>query len=188
MVPAMEEKTPAEAKPSDPKKREREYAKEIERLTHCPGLVGAIINWIVDTARRPSRVLALGAAVTLIGTMVGRRIAGPTGSATYLYVIGIAPTASGKQHPANCIDELMLAAGAKDHIGPGEFISMPAIVHCLTRQPLALAVIDELGSYLKRINNHKASDFVKACSQVLRTLWGINFGLYKTPEWAGLKS
>jgi hypothetical protein len=54
----------------------------LAELTECPGLVGDIIDWITDTARRPNRVLALGAAVTIIGTLIGRRAAMPTRSAT----------------------------------------------------------------------------------------------------------
>jgi hypothetical protein len=56
-------------------------SESLEPLTRVPGLLGDIVDWIVDTARRPSRVLALGAAISVIGTLIGRRAAGPTGSA-----------------------------------------------------------------------------------------------------------
>jgi hypothetical protein len=42
----------------------------LEAYTHCPGLVGDIVDFITDTARRPNRVLALGAAVTVVGTLI----------------------------------------------------------------------------------------------------------------------
>src|SRR5215510_4421584 len=71
---------------------------ELARFTTVPGLVGEIVDWITATSRRPNRVLALGAAVTVVGTLIGRRVAGPTRSATHLYAVGIAPTGSGKQH------------------------------------------------------------------------------------------
>ena len=67
---------------------------ELARFTAVPGLLGEIIDWIVATSRRPNRVLALGAAVTVVGTLIGRRAAGPTRSATHLYAVGIAPTAN----------------------------------------------------------------------------------------------
>ena len=50
---------------------------ELARFTTVPGLVGEIVDWIVATSRRPNRVLALGAAVTVVGTLIGRRAAGP---------------------------------------------------------------------------------------------------------------
>ena len=53
---------------------------ELEPYTRdVPGVVGEIIEWIVATARRPNRVLALAAAIPLVGTLIGRRVAGPTG-------------------------------------------------------------------------------------------------------------
>src|SRR5262245_25214006 len=64
---------------------------ELTRFTTVPGVVGEIIDWIVATSRRPNRVLALGAAITVVGTLIGRRAAGPTRSATHLYAVGIAP-------------------------------------------------------------------------------------------------
>ena len=50
---------------------------ELARFTTVPGLLGEIIDWITATSRRPNRVLALGAAVTVVGTLIGRRAAGP---------------------------------------------------------------------------------------------------------------
>lgn len=157
----------------------------IEALTHCKGLVGQIVDWIEKTARRPNRTLALGAAVTVVGTLIGRRVAGPTRSATHLYVLGLAPTGSGKQHPIDAVSRLMRSAKAGHHIGPSEFISMPAVINMLQRQPLAVCAQDEFGSYLKRILNRRASGFENGISKILRTVWGTSFSEYMTPEWAG---
>ena len=56
---------------------------ELEPYTRgVPGVVGEVIEWILATARRPNRVLALAAAIPLVGTLIGRRVAGPTRSAT----------------------------------------------------------------------------------------------------------
>lgn len=156
-----------------------------DELTRCKGLIGEIVDWITATARRPNRALALGAAITVIGTLVGRRVAGPTRSATHLYVVGLASTASGKQHPAECVLRLMRAAKAGHHIGPSEWISMPAVINMLCRQPLALCAQDEFGAFLKRINGRRASGFEAGISKILRMLWGTSFSEYMTPEWAG---
>ncbi|HEX2337256.1 MAG TPA: hypothetical protein VHI72_12345, partial [Hyphomicrobiaceae bacterium] len=88
--------TPApEAKPTPVDELER-YARNV------PGVMGEVIEWIVATARRPNRVLALAAAIPLVGTLIGRRVAGPTRSATHLYAVAVAPTGAGKQHPIDC--------------------------------------------------------------------------------------
>jgi hypothetical protein len=159
-------------------------ADALEPFTHVPGVVGDIVDWIVATARRPNRVLALGAAVTVVGTLIGRRVAGPTRSATHLYVVPVGPTGSGKQHLLDAVTALMRSAGAQSHIGPGEFISMPAVVNFILRKPLALCLQDEYGAFLRRITSKKASGFENAVSKILRTLWATSFSAMATAEWA----
>lgn len=153
-----------------------------------PGLVGMVANWITATARRPQPSLSLGAALTVCGTAIGRSLAGPTLSATHLYVIALAPTGAGKDHPLQQSLLLMRAAGMGHHIGPSEFISMPAVINFLMRKPLSLCAMDEFGAFVKRINSRKASGFEGAISKILRTAWGVSFKPMMTPEWAGKTS
>lgn len=178
---AVPSETGIPASVAPPKKKPDELA----ALTHVPGVVGDLIDWITATARRPNRVLALGAAVTIVGTLIGRRVAGPTRSATHLYVVTLAPSGGGKGHALDCIPRLMRAAGAGHHIGPSEFISMPAVVNFMQRMPLSLCAQDELGGFLSRIlNTKKASSFEASISKILRTIWNLSFSEYTTPEWA----
>jgi hypothetical protein len=66
---------------------------------------------------------------------------------------------------------------------------MPAIIAAISRQPHCIvAPIDEFGSFLSRINNKRASSFEGAISGMLRSLWGINFESFSTPEWAQRKA
>lgn len=155
-----------------------------EHLTHLPGLVGALTDWITDTALYPQRGLSLGAALTLVGTAAGRHLAGPTRSGTHLYVVCLAPSGAGKDHPLNAIAPILDAAGMRAHIGPSQFISMPAVIRFLQRVPLSVCAMDEFGSFLKRINSRRASGFEGAISGMLRTAWGCSFKAMATPEWA----
>lgn len=148
------------------------------------GLVGDIAQWIVDTARRPQPELAVGAALTIVGTVAGRQFCGPTRSGTHLYVLGLAPTGTGKDHPLQQIGRIMAAAKLSQHLGPSEFISMPAVVNFLQRKPLSVCPMDEFGSFMKRINSKRASGFEGAISKVIRTMWSSSFAPYATPEWA----
>ena len=162
-----------------------------EAAPHIPfpgGLVGDIARWISDTARRPQPELAIGAALAIVGTAAGRQFSGPTKSGTHLYVLGLAPTGKGKDHPLQQISRIMGAAGMAAHIGPSEFISMPAVVNFLTRKPLAICPMDEFGGFMKRINSKRASGFESSISKVLRTMWSTSFAPYLTPEWASKPS
>lgn len=165
-------------------KRARAAVEFPDALTHVPGLVGDITDWICATARRPNRVLALGAALTLVGTAMGRFWAGPTLSSTVLYMLALAPSGVGKDHALQQIKRLLAAARMTRTIGPDEFISMPAVIHFIEREPLSLCPMDEFGAFLKRINAKRASGFERGISKIMRSVWGTNFGLMTTPEWA----
>jgi hypothetical protein len=128
-------------------------ANDREKLTYLPGLVGDLVEWIVAGARRPNRMLALGVASVVIGTLIGRRIEGPTGSATHLFVILLAPTGYGKEHPLQAGPALMEAAGRLDLLGPQEWASAPGFINRLKRGPLMVCFVDELGDELSKINS-----------------------------------
>jgi len=153
-------------------------------LLHPSGLLGEIMDWIVGGSRRPSRALALGPAIGVVGTLVGNGVTGPTDSATHTYIIGLAPSGAGKDYPLQCIKRLMGAANLKNLLGPSEFISMPSVVNFLQRQPLSICAMDEIGAWLKRLSNKNASGYEASISKILRTIWGISFESYLTPEWA----
>lgn len=155
-----------------------------DHLTRVPGLVGEITDWITDTAMFPQRGLSLGAALTIVGTAAGRHLAGPNRCGTHLYVIGLAPSGAGKNHPLTMISTIMDAAGLRQHVGPSQFISMPAVINFLTKTPLSVCPMDEFGSFLKRINSRRASGFEGAISGMLRSAWGASFAIMPTPEWA----
>lgn len=159
-----------------------------DHLTRVPGLVGRITDWITDCALFPQRGLALGAALCVVGTAAGRHLAGPTKNGTHLYVVGLAPSGAGKDHALSQIAVILAAADMRSHIGPSQFISMPAVINFLCRAPLSICAMDEFGAFLKRINNRRASGFEGAISGLLRTAWGSSFKAMPTPEWAGRAS
>jgi hypothetical protein len=158
-------------------------------LLNVPGLVGHITRWITKTALYPQPMLSLGAALAIVGTAAGRKYAGPTKSGTHLYILGLAPTGAGKNHPAKQAKRLMRAADMKDLLGPGQFMSEPAVYQYVSAQPQMLCFMDEFGSYLQRINSPKgASGYEKAISGALRSFWGASFDTVSPPAWAASSS
>ena len=86
-----------------------------DALTRVPGLVGRITDWITDTGPREQRGLALGAALTLVGTAAGRKFSGPTLSGTHLYILALAPTGAGKDAALKGIPRVLEAATMAAH-------------------------------------------------------------------------
>jgi len=154
-------------------------------LLDCPGLVGDIIDYVVATARKPQRVLALATALTVVGTCGGRRYAGPTGSGTHLYCLAAAKSGASKDHGLDMAVRLLTAAEMTQHVGKGEWMSFQAVYKSLNRQPLSLNCIDEVGGFLKRINKRTSGGNEQAITAVLRTAWGKSFKMLPPPEWAG---
>lgn len=170
--------------PVERKGGKREFEEVPEGLLYPNGLLGELIDWIVGGARRPSRALALGPAISIIGTIAGQAVRGPTRSATHLYSIGLAPSGAGKDHPLQTIAAILNAANLADLVGPSEFISMPSVVNFIQRQTLSLCAMDEIGAWLRRLSNKNASSYEQSISKILRSVWGLSFRDYMTPEWA----
>lgn len=153
-------------------------------LDYPPGLVGEIAQWIVAVSRKQQPELAIGAALAIVGAACGRQIKGPTQSSTALYVLALAPTGKGKEAPLKAIIRIMMAAGLGHHVGPDQWMSMSALINMVTRKPLACCAQDEFGGFMQRVFHRRASTHERAIPQILRSLWGVNFGPWTTPQWA----
>ncbi|MEM1378023.1 MAG: PriCT-2 domain-containing protein, partial [Pseudomonadota bacterium] len=161
---------------------------ELEIPEFPAGLVGDIARYIVSIGRRPQPAIAIGAALVLVGTAAGRLYRTPTGGGTNLYVLGLAPTAAGKDAPLGALSDLLTRAGRGDLIGPSEFISMPAVIDFVKGKPLSACPMDEFGDFMRRINGKRASGFERSVNKLIREMWSKDFGTYTTPQWAAKKS
>jgi Bifunctional DNA primase/polymerase, N-terminal/Protein of unknown function (DUF3987) len=157
-----------------------EEANPLEPYTRIPGTLGDVVDWIVRTARRPNRVLALGAAIVTIGTLIGRRVAGPTRSATHLYVVTVAPATAGKDHPRRCILPMMDAARAGVHVHLGDITSQSGFNRMMKNTPLSVVVIDEIAGFLGRITSPRSSFWERRLSGKLREQWSCSFNAIGT--------
>lgn len=146
------------------------------------GLLGEIADWIIETTpRRPNRPLALAAAIVIVGTVLGRTLAGPTRSGTQLYVACIGGTGIGKDWPQRAITLVMEAIGLTCCVSSGKWKSDVALEGGIADAPAQIAIIDEIGQNLfapimgKRAGNHQVG-----ISGVLRQLWSASFATYQT--------
>jgi hypothetical protein len=137
-----------------------------------PGTVGAITDWVLAYSIRPNPVMALGVALTVVGTVVGRRIQGPQDSATHLYMIMLAPTGFGKDDPLNC-GRRLLTAFDETLIGPDEFVSSQGVWRFLKSHPLCCCFVDELGEQVALINDQKGNGFVSRVFGILKKCYNV---------------
>lgn len=153
-------------------------------LLRVPGLVGHIADWITATSRKPQPVLSLAAALGIVGTVAGRKFAGPTDSATHLYFLCTAGTGAGKNAPKKAAAQLLQQAGMKPLLGPGSFSSGSALVQHVSRYPASLCVMDEFGVFMGKLNAKNNSTHERAISGEMRQFWTLSFEDYQPPCWA----
>ncbi len=126
-------------------------------LTMPGGLVGDLARYMIDTARRPQPLLAIGASLCALGALMGRRYRTTTDLRTNLYIVGIADSGSGKNHAREVVNELFFEAGLAHHLGGNKIASGAGLLTALHRQPSILFQIDEFGMFLSAAADRKRS-------------------------------
>lgn len=153
-----------------------------------PGILGEIVDWIVQSADTPSPPLALGAALNLFGALIGRRFEGPTRARSNFYGVGVAPTGYGKNHALTCCSELAYAAGLHKFLGPEDVKSDSAIRKMLEAKPSVAVYMDEFGGYMGKILDRRAAAHDKRSRDMLLTLFSRANGTYHGSEGATEKA
>lgn len=146
---------------------------------HPAGVVGEIVDWICDWTAEPIRIHALGAALVIVGTLLGRKVytrSRPTSTA--LYIGAIAPSGMGKQHPQDCIRLALDEVCGNGSMHMGWNVSLPAIVVALQHQASKVMIADEFADKLIGLRSKNATTSQSAISEGLRSLWGTNTGTY----------
>jgi len=151
------------------------------------GVVNEIVDFFLGSAMYPSEKFARATALGIVGTLISRRIAGPSGArgvATHHYQALIGTTANGKEHVRTTGKLLLGAVGAGGLIGPGRFKSGAGIVKHLVAHPVSLNFMDELGAVFAMLADPKTAGYVRDVNEFLRELWGLSWGRYDSPSGA----
>ena len=120
-------------------------------LYNPPGILGEIVRLIVETASFPQPAYALNAALTLAGTILGRKVCTETGLRTNLYLVSIGTTGSGKEHPRKVVRQIFNAADIQEYNGGESLGSGQALLTRLSMTPCVLFQIDEFGQLMQAI-------------------------------------
>jgi hypothetical protein len=108
------------------------------------------------TAFKPQPVLALGAALTLCGTIMGRKVRTRTDLRTNLYIIGVADSGAGKEHQRHAVKTLLNEANGFSMITQ-DLASGPGLFEAVHKSPSHLLLVDEVGRFLMAITKEKAA-------------------------------
>ncbi len=148
-----------------------------DSLLNPPGVVGALADWICEWASEPIRIHAVGAALAIVGTIVGRKVYTKTRPAgTALYIGAITPSGFGKQHSQDAIRVALNEVFRNLHCGWQQ--SMPALAKVMEEQASRVMIADEFADKLMSLRSRNASTSQTAVSETLRSVWGANTGSY----------
>lgn len=112
------------------------------------GVIADFVDYMLASAIRPQPILAVAAAIAAVGVLAGRRYRTPTNLRSNVYVVGMAESGGGKDHPRKCLIEAFAKAGLAAMIGGNKIASGSGLLTALHRQPSILFQLDEFGQFM----------------------------------------
>lgn len=128
-----------------------------EHLYNVPGLVGEILDLSLKTAPYPSKVVSLCAAISFVAHLAGRKFRDKRNNFTNLYMIALAPSGSGKDHPRKVNIELANQVGIGATIGDS-FASGAGLEDFMYLSPNSLFQVDEIDCLFNVVKGAGRSD------------------------------
>ena len=120
-------------------------------LLEVPGILADTCQYMLDSSHRPQPILALGAGLSLLSVITGRRVMDEIGTRPNLYGLGVAPSGAGKEAPRSAVKEILWQAGAGAMLGES-IASHAGLVTHTGQQPSMVWLIDEIGRWLRGIS------------------------------------
>lgn len=125
-----------------------------DQLLRIPGFVGDVMDHTLATAPYPNVALAFCGALSLQAVLAGRKVRDEGDNRTNLYILALAHSAAGKDHPRKVNVRIMQRIGltnaAGDKVASGE-----GIQDALFQNPAMLFQTDELDGLLQSINKSR---------------------------------
>lgn len=154
-------------------------------ILNAPGILGEMARWITATAPKQQPELSLTAAIALCSVVMGRTYVSQFGNYTSLYLVMIAKSTEGKEHPQACVEQVLTDAGLTDLIGGAGYTSSGAVYSALLKAPCHIVTIDELGKLLK-LSRAKGQSHTEAALDKLVEAFGRLGGIMRPPTYSDM--
>lgn len=152
-------------------------------ILNPPGVLGDVARWITATAPKAQPELAVAAAVALASVVMGRTYRSQFGNFTSLYLVMVAKSTEGKEHPQGSVEKVLTTAGLEKLIGGSGYTSAGAVYSALISSPAHLVTIDEMGKLLK-ISRAKGNANAEAAIDKLVEAFGRQDGVMRPPTYS----
>ena len=151
------------------------------------GLLAEIVGYNLATALYPQPELALAGAISLLGTITGRKTTDSYGTRTNVYVLGLGLSGCGKEHARRVNKDLLIRSGGEKLIGSERVGSHAGIVTTMHDTPSSLMQLDEMGRLLETMKDPRKAPHLYNCITVLMQLYSSSGTLWKADAYADAK-
>ena len=123
-------------------------------LLRIPGFISEVMDHCMAVAPYPNQVMAFCGAVALQSFLAARKVRDPGDNRTNLYLLGLAYSSAGKDHPRKINTTLLHEIGL-GHCAGDKFASGEGIQDALFLNPAMLFQTDEVDTILQSISKSK---------------------------------
>jgi hypothetical protein len=148
-----------------------------------------MVRWMTASAVSPQPLLALGAALCAVGAAAGRRwkLDRPD-TRSNIYIIALADSGGGKDHPRRCVRRLFTEAGMPIYLGGETLASGSAVMTSVAQHPVRLFQVDEFGHFIAAVLDPKThAHHRREIMTNLTTLWSSASEVVLGTEYANAK-
>jgi hypothetical protein len=158
-----------------------------EPLLEVPGFIGQVMAHNLATAFRQQPVLALGAAIALLGTLTARKVRDEVNTRTNVYCLGVCPSGGGKERARQVNKEILFLAGAEELVGPEGLASHAGLITAVENQPALLFQLDEIGRLLRTLADPSRSPHLYHIATNLMKLFTSSASVFVGDAYADAK-
>ena len=155
-------------------------------LLRIPGFVSEVMDHCLATAPYPNVAMAFAGALALQAVLAGRKVRDPGDNRTNIYILGLAHSSAGKEHPRKLNTEILHAVGLSNHVG-GRFASGEGLQDALFVEPCMLFQTDEIDGMLQSINKSRDARHENIMGALL-TIYSSANSVYPMRRKAGRES
>jgi len=154
-----------------------------EELLRVPGFVGELMDYCIQTAPYPNTAMAFCGALALQAFLAGRKVRDPGDNRTNIYLLGLAHSSAGKDHPRKLNTKILHSVGLADCLGD-RFASGEGVQDALNTNPSMLFQTDEIDGMLQSINRATDARY-ESIMNTLLTLYSASNSVFPMRRKAG---
>ena len=165
----------------------------VEKIEFSPdllnpgGFLQKLIQLDLERAHKRQPEFALGAAISLLSVICGRKICDELGNRTNIYAVSVGPSGCGKDNARKRIADVFRDSECLDYLGPEDIASESGLINHLSDRPSLLLMLDEMGRFLRTTNDAKGSRQLYEVVTTLIRLYTSSDTVYLGKAYADVK-